>query len=140
MEGMYVLNPFDKGNSSAMQWQYDGRWTPEKAEEGIVSIFPRASLRTYDSQNGERNDLWIRSSQFFRLKNLEIGYSFDKLGPMKKIGMSSARIYLSGNNLYTWGAKMIDGIDPELLDGNSATYGFTYPFMKSYNIGINIQF
>jgi TonB-linked SusC/RagA family outer membrane protein len=140
MDSFYVLNPFYMISGAAMQWQYDGRWTPEKAAQGIAPTYPRASMNNFDTQNGQMNDLWLRSSQFVRLKNIEIGYTFGDMGPLKKIGMSAAKIYLTGNNLYTWGHQLIDGYDPEQMDGGGAADGYLYPPMKSYNIGINIQF
>ena len=136
----YVTNPFSRGSSGAMVWQYEGRWTPEKAEQGVEITFPRASMRTGESQNAQTNELWLRSSEFFRLKNLEISYTFDKLTYLKQVGISNLRIYLNGNNLATWGAKLVDGYDPEQMDGNTASDGYLYPPMKSYNLGFNITF
>ena len=86
------------------------------------------------------SDFWLRSTQFVKLKNLEIAYTFSKLGRLKKIGISGARIYLSGNNLYTWGSKLFQGWDPEQEDSAGASDGYLYPPLKSYNIGINLQF
>lgn len=140
MTSFYILNPFYMVNGNALEFQYDGRWTPEKAEQGITPTFPRASVRTYDSQNGAMNELWLRSTQFFRLKNVEIGYNFTKLGKLKKIGMSGIRVFVNGNNLYTWGSKLIDGYDPEQLDSGGATDGYLYPPTRTYNFGVNVQF
>ena len=127
-------------NGAALQFQYDGRWTPEKAAQGITPTFPRASTRNYDTQNGAMNDLWLKSSQYVKLKNVEIGYNFTKLGSLKRIGLSGVRIYVTGNNLYTWGSKLIDGYDPEQMDAGGASDGYLYPPMKSYNFGVNVQF
>jgi TonB-linked SusC/RagA family outer membrane protein len=139
MSSFYVLNPFYQTAGGALKFQYDGRWTPEKAELGITPTYPRASMNNYSTQNGENNDLWLRSSEFIRLKNAEIGYEF-KGKSLHRIGMSSARIYVSGNNLTTWGSKLISGYDPEQMDANGAADGYLYPPTKSFNIGVNIHF
>lgn len=139
MSSFYVLNPFYQTNGGALKFQYDGRWTPEKAEQGIEPAYPRASMNNYSTQNGEKNDLWLRSSEFIRLKNAEIGYEF-KGKTLKSLGMSSARIYLSGNNLFTWGSKLINGYDPEQMDSNGAADGYLYPPTKTFNLGVNINF
>jgi TonB-linked SusC/RagA family outer membrane protein len=139
MSSFYVLNPFYQTNGGALQFQYDGRWTPEKAEQGIEPTYPRASMNNYSTQNGEKNDLWLRSSEFIRLKNVEIGYEF-KGEALKRIGMSSVRIYVSGNNLYTWGSKLINGYDPEQMDASGAADGYLYPPTKTFNMGVNINF
>jgi TonB-linked SusC/RagA family outer membrane protein len=139
MSSFYILNPFYQTNGGALQFQYDGRWTPEKVEQGITPTYPRASMRTFDTQNAQPNDFWLRSSEFIRLKNLEVAYEF-KGKTMKRLGMGSARVYVSGNNLYTWGSKLISGYDPEQLDANGASDGYLYPPTKSFNIGVNIHF
>jgi TonB-linked SusC/RagA family outer membrane protein len=140
MTSFYILNPFYMTSGAALQFQYDGRWTPEKVAQGIEPTFPRASVRTYDSQNGEMNDLWLRSSQFFRLKNVEFGYTFTDLGILKKYGLSGLRIFVSGSNLYTWGSKLIDGYDPEQEDRDGTSDGYLYPPIRTYNLGVTIQF
>lgn len=140
MTSFYILNPFYMNHGAALEYQYEGRWTPEKVEQGITPTFPRASVRNYDSQNGVMNDVWLRSSQFLRLKNLEVGYNFTNVGKLKQFGLSGVRIFVNGNNLYTWGSKLIDGYDPEQEDSNGASNGFLYPPTRTYNMGVNIQF
>jgi hypothetical protein len=140
MSDTYLLNPFYMVNGAAFYFQYDNRWTPEKAAQGIPSTFPRASLRTYDSQNGVMNDMWLMSTQFVRLKNAELAYNFGKSGILKKTGISNVRIYLSGSNLFTWASNMPGGFDPEQEDAGGASFGYLYPPTKTYNIGINIQY
>ena len=140
MTSFYIQNPFYMNNGAAMEFQYEGRWTEEKAANGIAASFPRASLRTYDSQNGAMNDMWIRSTQFIRLKNAELAYTFRNLGKLKSIGISSIRLFLNGNNLLTWGSKLPDGFDPEQEDSNGASMGYLYPPTRTFNIGVNIQF
>ncbi|MCC8093999.1 MAG: hypothetical protein LIP05_00700 [Tannerellaceae bacterium] len=44
------------------------------------------------------------------------------------------RVYVSGQNLFT--ISDIPQIDPE----NTHSEGWTYPQMKSFNFGINVQF
>ena len=47
--------------------------------------------------------------------------------------MSSARIYVNGNNLITW--DHLDGlVDPE-SNGSSR-----YPLLKTFNVGFNVVF
>lgn len=140
MSSFYVLNPFYMVNGAAMEFQYEGRWTPGKVAHGVEPTFPRASVRTFDSQNGAMNDLWLRSSQHVKLKNLEIGYNFTNLQSLKKIGLSSIRVFANGNNLFTWGSKLIDGWDPEQEDSGGASDGYLYPPTKIYNFGVNVEF
>lgn len=139
MDDFYILNPFYMTNGAALQWHYDERWTPEKAAAGDKITFPRASLNNYNTQNKLPNDLWIRSSQFIRLKNLEAGYSLPEKW-LKKGYVSGVRIYASSNNLFTWGSKLLSGYDPEQADQGGARNGYLYPPTRSYNLGVNISF
>lgn len=140
MTSFYVLNPFYMINGAAMEFQYEGRWTPDKVANGVEPTFPRASVRTYDSQNGAMNDLWLPSSQHIKLKNLEVGYNFTNLQSLKRIGLSSIRVFASGNNLYTWGSELIEGWDPEQEDSGGAAEGFLYPPTRIFNFGVNVEF
>jgi len=141
LQGFDLINPFYYVNGNAMQWQYDGRWTPEKAQQGITPTFPRASLRTYTSQNGAAlSSFWLRSNNYIRLKNVEIGYSVQHLGMLKKAGVSAIRIYANANNLHTWAPGMIPGLDPEQQDSGGASSGYVYPMTRVFNFGANIQF
>ena len=140
MTSFYILNPFYMKNGAAFDFQYDNRWTEERAAQGADITFPRASIRTFDTQNGAMNDMWLRSTQFLRLKNAEFGYTFTDLKQLKEYGLSSIRIFVNGNNLYTWGSQLPDGFDPEQEDSGGASQGFLYPPTRTYNFGVNVQF
>ncbi len=139
LSDFYLLNPFYQASGAAMAFQYEGRWTPEKAAQGIESTFPRSSLRNYSTQNGVVSDFWVKSSDHIRLKNVEISYTFQNIDIFKKAGMKGIRIYANGNNLYTW-SNLIDGIDPEQQASNGANSGYVYPMTRIFNFGTSIQF
>lgn len=134
----YMLNPFYMQTGSAQGFHYDGRWTPEKAAAGKKITWPRASLRNEDTQNGLMNELYLQSTDFFRLKNLEVSYTF-KSRLLQKAKISAIRVYANGNNLFTV-SKMLPGYDPEQSDSGGAADGYLYPLTRSYNMGVNIQF
>ena len=66
-----------------------------------------------------------------------MGYTLPKKWT-EKAGMSSVRIYASGENLLTF-TKMFKEFDPETIGGDWGD-GKVYPLMKTYSIGININF
>ena len=81
----------------------------------------------------------VEDASFLRLKNVQLGYNFPvKL--IKRIGISSLRLYVSGQNLWTW--TKYTGYDPEVSTRNSAlTRGFdysAYPKTTSYTFGIKL--
>ncbi|SFF67652.1 TonB-linked outer membrane protein, SusC/RagA family [Sunxiuqinia elliptica] len=139
MSSFYVLNPFFQSGSAALQFQYDGRWTPEKAEAGITPTWPRASIRNYDTQNGVANDLWLMSTDFIRLKNAEVSYTISNSNLLRKARISQVKLFMNGNNLLTW-SDMIKGFDPEQQDAGGASEGYLYPMMRTWNFGVNVEF
>ena len=71
------------------------------------------------------------------MKNIQLGYTLPKKWT-EKAGMSSVRIYTSGENLSTF-SKMSKVFDPETIGGDWGD-GKVYPLMKTYSFGVNINF
>jgi TonB-linked SusC/RagA family outer membrane protein len=134
-----LSTPFFKEHGQAMQWQYDGRWTPEKVAAGITPTFPRAAFNNSSNNNGSSlSDFWMRPNDYIKLKNIEMGYSFQQLAT--KLGVSKIRLSLSANNVWLIKSSVIDGIDPEQLDAGYSVRGFIFPMTSAYMAGINIEF
>jgi TonB-linked SusC/RagA family outer membrane protein len=138
-----ITSPFFKRAGNAFRWQYEGRWTPEKVAKGETITYPRAVYNaTQDHYNfGPKSDHWALSSDHLRIKNVEIGYSFNPNSPfMKRSRISGLRVYMNANNLATLFDKMKDyGIDPETKD-NIGTISYVFPLTRTTNVGVNIQF
>ncbi|MBV4359024.1 SusC/RagA family TonB-linked outer membrane protein [Pinibacter aurantiacus] len=135
----YILStPFAKNVGEVLQYMYDGRWTAEKYAKGEAIYYPEISM-SGSGPNNTMSDFWVKPNDFIRLKNLEVGYSL----PVKLVsraGIKGMRIYANGNNLITWGSKLIDGIDPEQADVGKNSMGYLYPLTRTFNVGANIQF
>jgi TonB-dependent starch-binding outer membrane protein SusC len=80
---------------------------------------------------------FLYEGDYFRLKNLTIGYNLDAK-TLELIGVSSARFFLRGTNLFTWVKSDLLKYDPE-IDARGTT-GLTTPPVKSIIFGINIKF
>lgn len=77
----------------------------------------------------------VMSSNHLKIKNLSIGYTLPE-SICKKAGLSSIRLYVNGSDLYTF--FKYDFINPEV--SNSGTYNaYSYPSLRSFRFGINIQ-
>ena len=73
---------------------------------------------------------------FIRLKNAEIAYNFT--GPwVKKLGVSSIRVFLNGNNLWVW-SRMPDDRESNFAGTGLASQG-AYPTVKRFNLGLKIN-
>ena len=137
--GYGLANPFASSITwNALQWQYAGEWTSERYAAGQTITFPSVSYGK-SGQDHLVSDFWLKSSSFTRLKNLEIGYTFNTKF-LRKIGMSSLRLYANGNNLFLWGSNLIDGVDPEIAQANGSSDGYLYPLAKVYNVGLSVNF
>lgn len=101
--------------------------------EGTSNSIPRPSFA--DNGGSRISSIFVEDASFFRLKNVELGYSFTKL--LKKINspISDLKIYVSAENLFT--VTSYSGLDPESTD--LIDYG-TYPQARSFLFGVNVKF
>jgi len=101
-------------------------WTPENPD----ARYQRPNVNTAE---GKAGTLYTDRS-FIRLQNVTLSYNLpDNL--LKRTGLQNARIYLNGKNLLTltdW-----NGWDPET---NQTITRSGRPVLKSYTIGLNVEF
>lgn len=81
----------------------------------------------------------VEDASFLRLKNVQLGYNFP-IKVLKGTGLSSLRLYLSAQNIFTWTGYT--GYDPEVSTRNSAmTRGFdysAYPRATTFTFGVKL--
>ena len=107
---------------------YENRWTIDNPS----SEHPRIANRS-DQYYSNNNTYWLRSSDYIRLKNFEIGYSLpEKWG--RKVGIKNLRVYASGINIFT--IDKLKVYDPE----TASSTGQYYPQSKIINFGANVKF
>ena len=142
--GSYYLNsgytiPFFKNAGNAWKWQYDGRWTAEKYAAGETITYPRAAYAATSSHNNYlTSDYWMVSTNHFKLKNVELGYTFNvKEGVLSQLNVQSLRLFMNANNIYTFKNALTPyGIDPETTDGST----YLYPLTRVFTFGVNLRF
>ena len=142
--GSYYLNsgytiPFFKNAGNAWKWQYDGRWTAEKYAAGEKITYPRAAYAATSSHNNYlTSDYWMVSTNHFKLKNVELGYTFNvKKGVLSQLNVQSLRLFMNANNIYTFKNALTPyGIDPETTDGST----YLYPLTRVFTFGVNLRF
>lgn len=125
-----LVNSGNANNGYLSQFSVD-RWTPSNPG----APYPRLLL-TDRGNNTANSDFWIRSGDYIRLKNVELGYS---LSPafIKRLKISQLRFYVGGLNLLTFDKLGDLPIDPELPESG---YNASYPYMKIYSLGLNLKF
>ncbi|WP_316751583.1 TonB-dependent receptor [Pedobacter gandavensis] len=127
-----LQNPmYNNANTYAMfedRWHradiYDpnSAWIPGKYPSTIISG---------STNNQKTSTFWLKDATYIRLKNFDLGYTFDK-ELTERIGIRRARLYISGQNVFT--ADKIKYMDPEAPDGR----GSYYPQQKVWTVGVNI--
>ena len=105
-----------------------GRWTGV----GTSTVTPRAVFND-PNKNTRPSDRYIEDGSYVRIKNITLGYTIPgKI--MKKLHISTARLYVSGQNLFTF--TKYKGFDPEV--GTNGIDNNVYPVTRTINIGINL--
>ncbi len=84
--------------------------------------------------NSYSSSRFVESGSYFRLKNLQIGYTFPKQW-MQKAHLQRLRVYMTAANLFT--ATRYSGYDPEV--GGGTDYG-NYPQSRTFTFGLNANF
>lgn len=82
---------------------------------------------------------FLEDGSFFRIRNIELGYTFNP-GLLKKIYLKSLRLYANVQNLKTW--SKCSGYTPE-IGGSATSFGVdngTYPMPTVYTFGLNLTF
>jgi TonB-linked SusC/RagA family outer membrane protein len=105
----------------------EGRWTPDN----INASKPRAFNYTAEYWRGQDNTYWLRSADYVRLKNIEIGYSIPE-SFSSKLKIDGLRIYVGGLNLLTY-CPTLPSFDPESIATD-------YPLNKVINVGATLNF
>jgi TonB-dependent starch-binding outer membrane protein SusC len=97
------------------------RWTPDHHSTSM----PHASAAD-PAGNNRFSDRWIENASYFRLSNIQIGYTVPKINT--KV-FERARIWVGGSNLFT--ATAWSGLDPENEE---------VPIPRVFSVGIDASF
>lgn len=112
---------------------YTDRWSPENQGS--------SNYRTGGFAGAAYSSRTVEDGSFIRLKTVSLGYNLPKT-LLSKAYMKSVRVFVSGQNLYTW--TKYSGLDPEVSAYNSVlTGGFdysSYPRARTIAFGANITF
>ncbi len=111
-------------------------WTPENTDayypllRGYIALNDRSSLNV-------KSDRYLQDLAYIRLKNLTVGYSVPQSW-LSRVKLSNARIYVSGENIWTATKLRSKYIDPE--QSAQETNGRSYPVSKTFSFGLDLTF
>ncbi|TYR38023.1 TonB-dependent receptor [Sphingobacterium phlebotomi] len=117
-------DPQGKGNHPA----YLDYWTAENPSND----FPRPNLTNFYNYLGYQSYNYIDGS-YIKLKTVTVGYRLPK-SFTERAGLNGVRLYLSGNNLFSW-AKSDFVQDYDAERGGSAKS----PLLRQFVFGINLD-
>jgi TonB-linked outer membrane protein, SusC/RagA family len=117
------------GNASVTSFNRWAYYPDQGIDTRSTATYPRLSLGA-NRHNLENSTFWLKSGNMFRISNISLGYTFPRrLSSI--INVDKIRLYVSLVNPICF-----DGIeigDPEWQSGG-------YPLMKTYKVGLNINF
>ena len=114
-------------------------WRPGKTDAKLPM------LRSGDAASSVPSTYFLEDGSYLRVKNIQLGYNLP-LKWISKAGMSSAHIYIQGQNMFTF--TKYTGLDPEINlrgygAGNDRQLGVdegAYPAAKNVLFGVNVSF
>jgi TonB-linked SusC/RagA family outer membrane protein len=126
-----TLSRFDTPNWETL-W-YTDHWTGE----GTSNTVPRV---TNGGHNYRMSNFLIEDGSFMRLRSVALGYTLPKQW-LRSIGVSKARFYASGTNL--WTKQAYSGYTPEFPNDSPFRAGIdylNYPMAKTMLFGLDVAF
>jgi TonB-dependent starch-binding outer membrane protein SusC len=125
------------GNRS--RTMYEKSWRPGMTD--AVLPIPRSN----DVISSNPSTYYLEDGSYFRLKNVQLNFTVPN-ALIRKIGLSSANVYVQAINLAT--ITKYTGLDPEVnlrsfSDGSDRQIGVdegSYPAYRSMNVGLNLSF
>ena len=88
-------------------------------------------------------DAIIQDASYVAMRTITLGYNAPQKW-LSKIGLTNARLYLTGQNLLYWTASDYTGFNPESINTTSpTTYGYQRagsPIQQTVSFGLNVEF
>lgn len=135
--GYFPFQNGSQGNVLTMVGEEANRWIPawysgNAATENPEARFPRLSYGE-NTNNFLPSTHWLANAAYFRLKTLEVGYTFSS-SLLRRIRVKRLRLSLMGDNLHVW--DKVRYWDPEQASSNGAVY----PLTRSWIINLQLNF
>ncbi len=110
--------------------QHKNHWRPDNQN----ALFPRLLPSGFGGNNYLLSNWWIRSAAYFRIKNINLGYTLPAQ-TLQKMKITNLRVFVSGQNLFTLTSAW-RGFDPEINNANAEFY----PIQRTFTAGVNVTF
>lgn len=127
----------------------DHTWLPERTGTKFPMQWYPAGNTSYFAGTSTNGGNWnftdeaLFSASYLRLKNITVGYTAPKV-LIAKLGLanivSSLRFFASADNMFLLSAAK--AVDPSMSvsGGYNDVDSYTFPNMRTYTVGINLDF
>lgn len=109
---------------------------------GDIATHPRP-VYGGNKQSASASSRYLEDGSFIRLRNVNFGYNFSG-SVLDEIGVRSARLFFSGDNLLTF--SKFSGADPETnlsssgINSVAGSVNWIYPVNRTFSIGVELKF
>ncbi|ACU06330.1 MULTISPECIES: SusC/RagA family TonB-linked outer membrane protein [Pedobacter] len=145
-DGFLAIPGYNSSDGAMPAAFSENYWTPENTGAFYPAAYNNGASN--NANNMQIQDRYLLNMAYLRLKNLTLGYSFPP-ALLKKISLSSLRVYAAVENLITWDKLGDLPIDPEAINGysmwnisnyNSGRTATGVPAFKSISFGVQLNF
>lgn len=124
----WVMDPFYAANGINVSADLLNSWSPTNTGSNLPSL-------TANNAGLEgSSDRFLYKSDFIRLKNISLGYNFNR-SQLGNLPVRSIKLFVQAENLYTWSEWK--GYDPEPVTNYSLN---VYPNPRTISVGVNVDF
>ena len=130
------------------RWHLENHWTPENPDAYMPRYVGRVANRSGGILRNNPQTAYLQNIAYIRLKNIQFGYNLPG-GLVSKIGAESGRVYISGDNIWTWSPMYritrdfdVENTGPSDLNLSSGSSGdgYNYPMLKGLSLGLSVTF
>lgn len=111
------------------------RWRDAWTKENPSSTLPH--IKVNDTWNRQQSSFWSCNMSWFKLKNIQLGYTVPKV-VLNKLSIQRLYVYVNATDLFTIVSSDYEGFDPE-RDTFGTGYSH-YPIPKIFTLGVNVTF
>lgn len=112
---------------------YDNRWK----QPGDIAKVPMVALMTGRSDN-LHSSRFLMDATYLKIRSFSIGYTIPQ-NLVKQVGLSSLRMFVNADNIYTFANKDYRGFDPSGIGANGVQW-WNYPLPRNIVVGFNFGF
>jgi len=110
----------------------------DSSSEWVPGSLPSIRSLSNDPYRNWASAMSYKDCSYVRLKNVEIGYTFNQKA-LRKAKIDKIRVFVNANNVLTFCNKYVKAYDPEKVAGSN-NLGWNYPLLRTVNTGVNLNF